>query len=101
MGDESNLRKLKLNMLLKELDIIELNEKYAQEFNDHYRPLFIKEASKHRLDSEPINKNNSSEVKSKTEPFLVTEEEEIKIKEIFRSIAKQCHPDNTQDPKVI
>lgn len=96
MKEESDLRRLKLSLLLKELDIIELNEKYSQEFNDYYRPLFMKEASKHSPES-PSNKKESGEIKSGTESFEVTDEEAQKIKEIFRSIAKQCHPDKTQD----
>lgn len=97
MKGESDLRRLKLNLLLKELDMIELNEKYSQEFSDYYRPLFMTEAAKHSPESSS-NTKQSGETKSNTKSFDVTDEEAQKIKEIFRSIAKQCHPDKTQDP---
>ncbi len=96
MKEESDLRRLKLSLLLKELDMIELNEKYSQEFNDYYRPLFMKEAAKHSPEPSS-NKKQSGETKPGTKSFDVTDEEAQKIKEIFRSIAKQCHPDKTQD----
>jgi hypothetical protein len=96
MRKESDLRRLKLNLLLKELDMIELSEKYSQEFNDYYRPLFMTEAAKHSPETSS-NTKQSQGTKSSLKSFDVTDEEAQKIKEIFRSIAKQCHPDKTQD----
>lgn len=97
---KSKLNKMKLDLYLKELTLLESEEEYVCEFTDHYRPLFMKEV--HNTGEEiPIQTGNTRNETNKKENFEVSEEEQQKIKNVFRSIAKVCHPDKTSDPYLI
>jgi hypothetical protein len=91
------LNNLKLRLLIKELNLLESEEEYVNEFNSHYKPLFLMEV--HNLGEElPIQTGNTqTEEKKNSKKFEVTDEELLKIKSVFRSIAKFCHPDKTTD----
>jgi len=96
----NKIHTFKLKILLNELEIIELNEMYVDEFSNTYRPLFMTEVSKHTKDLPPISANTEDQknnFKKEKEVFEVTEEEKLKIKEIYREIAKICHPDKITD----
>jgi hypothetical protein len=91
------LNNLKLRLLIKELNLLESEEEYVSEFNTHYRPLFMKEI--HNLGEElPIQTGDTkNENKKIDKKYDVSDEELLKIKSVFRSIAKFCHPDKTTD----
>jgi hypothetical protein len=91
------LNNLKLRLLIKELNLLESEEEYVNEFNSHYKPLFLMEV--HNIGEElPIQTGNTqTEEKKNNKKFEVTDEELLKIKSVFRSIAKFCHPDKTTD----
>lgn len=97
----NKLSQLKLNLLLRELSLLESEEEYNNQFIEHYKPLFMEEVIK--LDeSLPINTGDTQT--DKTDKIIkidVSEEESIKIKNIFRSIAKICHPDKTKDESMV
>lgn len=93
----NKLNNLKLSLLLKELNLLESEQEYNNEFVEYYKPLFMEEVLK--LNEElPISSGETQFDKTdKVVKIDVNEEEEIKIKNIFRSIAKICHPDKTDD----
>lgn len=96
-----NLNNLKLNLLLKELSLLETEQEYNDKFVEHYKPLFMKEVLKL---NESLPAQSGETQFDKTDKIIkieVSEEEEIKIKNIFRSIAKLCHPDKTKDEELI
>lgn len=97
MGN-NKLNNLKLKLLIKELNLLESEEEYVSEFTDYYRPLFMTEV--HNTGEEiPIQTGNTrNETNKKEKKIEVSEEEQQKIKNVFRSIAKVCHPDKTSDP---
>jgi len=97
----NKLNNLKLKLLIKELNLLESEEEYVSEFTDHYRPLFMTEV--HNTGEEiPIQTGDTrNETKKKEKKIEVSEEEQQKIKNVFRSIAKVCHPDKTSDPYLI
>lgn len=97
--ENKKLLNFKLKMLLNELDILELNNQYVEEFTNEYKSLFMTEVSKHS--DQPVvvsgdGKENKFVIKDE-EIFEVTEEEKQKIKEIYREIAKSTHPDKIID----
>jgi hypothetical protein len=84
----------RFKMLLNELEILDLQNQYVEEFTNEYKSLFMTEVSKHS--DQPVvvsgdGKENKSVIKD-TEIYEVTEEEKQKIKEIYREIAKSTHP---------
>ena len=94
----NKLNNLKLSLLLKELSLLESEEQYNKEFIDYYKPLFMQEVIE--LDGEipPQTGDTQNHERKKEKKFEVSEEEQIKIKNVFRNIAKVCHPDKTDDP---
>ena len=94
----NKLNNLKLSLLLKELTLLEGEEQYNKEFIDYYKPLFMKEVI--GLDGEipPQTGDTQNHERKKEKKFDVSEEEQTKIKNVFRNIAKVCHPDKTDDP---
>lgn len=97
----NKLNHLKLSLLLKELTLLEGEEEYNNEFIDYYKPLFMEEVVKLN-EGIPISSGETQLDKTdKVNKIEVSEEEESKIKNIFRSIAKICHPDKTSDEKLI
>jgi len=96
MGNQK-LNNLKLKLLIKELNLLESEEEYIKEFTSFYKPLFNMEI--HKSDQElPIITGETQNVSNKNEKkYEVTDEELLKIKNVFRTIAKFCHPDKTSD----
>lgn len=97
----NKLNHLKLSLLLKELSLLDGEQEYNNQFIDYYKPLFMEEVLK--LGGEmPIQSGETQTDKTdKTIKIEVSEEEELKIKNIFRSIAKICHPDKTTNEEYI
>lgn len=96
---EKKLSDLKLKLLLKELNLLESEEEYNNEFTLYYKPKFMEDAIKFGYVSPIITgETNSSCGIKKEKSFEVTDEEKKTIKTIFRSIAKECHPDKTKNP---
>jgi hypothetical protein len=94
----NKLNQLKLNLLIKELGLLETEEEYNSQFIDYYKPLFMEEVLK--MDGS-IPEQTGEPQYDKTDKVVkieVTDDELIKIKNIFRNIAKICHPDKTDDP---
>jgi hypothetical protein len=98
---DKKLSNLKLKLLLKELNLLETEEEYNNEFTSHYRPIFMKEIENSGEELPVSSGNTNSENTKKDKKFEVTEEEEQKIKVIYRNIAKLCHPDKTSDSYLI
>jgi len=94
----NKLNNLKLSLLLKELTLLEGEEQYNKEFIDYYKPLFMQEVIE--LDGEipPQTGETENHERKKEKKFEVSDEEQTKIKNVFRNIAKVCHPDKTDDP---
>lgn len=96
-----NLNNLKLNLLLKELNLLETEQEYNDKFVEHYKPLFMEELLKLNESLPAQSGETQFDKTDKTIKIEVSEEEEIKIKNVFRSIAKLCHPDKTKDEVLI
>jgi hypothetical protein len=97
----NKLNNLKLTLLLKELSLLEGEKDYNDKFIEYYKPLFMEEVLKLN-EGLPVNTGDTQTAKNeKVIKIQVSEEEEIKIKSIFRSIAKICHPDKTTDEELI
>ena len=93
---KSKLNKMKLDLYLKELTLLESEKEYVDEFTSYYTPQFMEEATKLGYSPSIITGETSSHFdKKKDKQYEVTPEEEKTIKRIFRSIAKECHPDKT------
>lgn len=95
------LNNLKLTVLLKELNLLETEQDYIDQFVEHYKPLFAEEINKHQEDVPPLTGDGQFDRTDKINKIEVNEEELLKIKNIFRSIVKLCHPDKTTDEKLI
>ena len=95
------LNNLKLTVLLKELNLLETEQEYIDQFIEYYKPLFMEEINKHQGDVPPLSGEGQFDRTDKINKIEVNEEEELKIKNIFRSIAKLCHPDKTKDEELI
>ena len=96
---KNKLNKMKLDLYLKELNLLESEKQYVDEFTSHYKPQFMEDAIKLGYVSPIITgETNSSCGIKKDKAFEVTNEEKKTIKTIFRSIAKECHHDKTKSP---
>jgi hypothetical protein len=93
---KKKLNDLKINLYLKELNLLELEKEYADEFTSYHKPLFMEDASKHGYVAPIITGESISCGIKKDIPFEVSEKELKTIKSIFRSIAKECHPDKSK-----
>lgn len=91
------LKNLKLDLLLKELKLLDSEKEYVDEFTKHYSPIFMDELSKNGYVIEtPTGETNNHTIKNVPKNNIeVNEEDEKLIKTIFRSIAKVSHPDKT------
>lgn len=90
---------MKLDLYLKELNLLESEKQYVDEFASFYKPQFMEEAIKSGYVSPIVTgETNTTGVVKKDKSFDVTNEEQKIIKTIFRSIAKECHPDKTKNP---
>lgn len=92
---------LKLTVLLKELNLLETEQEYVDQFIEHYKPLFMEEINKNQSEVPTLSGDSQFDRTDKIIKIEVSEEEELKIKNIFRSIAKLCHPDKTKDEELI
>lgn len=88
---------MKLDLYLKELNLLDSEKEYLEEFRGFYQPKFMEQALKQGYEPRIVTgeTNSSCEIK-KDNAFEVTKEEEKIIKTIFRAIAKECHPDKTK-----
>lgn len=95
----NKLKKLKLDLLLKELKLIDSEKEYVDQFTDYYKPIFISEAIENGYNPNNNDKKNETEINTQEQKKSIeVNEEELKtIKSIFRSIAKICHPDKTKN----
>ena len=73
---ENKLNNLKLKLLLKELNLLETEEEYNNEFTTHYRPIFMKEIENSGEELPVSSGNTNSENTKKENKFEVSEEEE-------------------------
>lgn len=90
---------MKLDLYLKELNLLDSEKEYLKEFQGVYQPMFMEEARKQGYEPKVITGETNFNCGLKKEnTFEVTKEEEKIIKTIFRSIAKECHPDKTKSP---
>lgn len=95
----TKLSKMKLDLYLKELNLLDSEREYLEEFRGFYQPKFMEEAIKQGYEPKIVTgETNSSCGIKKENSFEVTKEEEKIIKTIFRAIAKECHPDKTKSP---
>lgn len=93
------LKSLKLDLLLKELKLLDSEKQYVDEFTNHYRPIFMDELDKNGYTPNiQINDAIINTIGSKQKKIIEVGDEELKtIKSVFRSIAKLCHPDKTKN----
>lgn len=93
------LKKLKLDLLLKELKLLESEEEYIDEFTNHYKPIFMDELAKNGYKPKIITGDTSQTISdSRPKNVVEVDDEETKIiKFIFRAIAKISHPDKTKN----
>lgn len=92
------LKKLKLDLLLKELKLLESEEVYIDEFTNHYKPIFMDELNKNGYKPQIITGETFTNTTSKPKNQIeVTDDESKRIKNLFRQIAKSSHPDKTKN----
>ena len=92
------LKKLKLDLLLKELKLLESEEEYIDEFTNHYKPIFMDELNKNGYKPQIITGETFTNTTSKPKNQIeVTDDESKRIKNLFRQIAKASHPDKTKN----
>jgi hypothetical protein len=89
------LKQLKLDLLLKELKLLDSEQKYVDEFNGYYSPIFMEELAKNGYVIEQPTENIQP---IKKEPIEVNDNDQKLIKSTFRSVAKESHPDKTKNP---
>lgn len=92
------LKDLELKKLILELEMLDIEENYNNEFVSNYRPLFNEHLRKISPDfaekTAPLPQENT-EAQPEPEPISVDEGELKKIKKIYKDISKICHPDKT------
>ena len=93
------LKSLKLDLLLKELKLLDSEKEYIDEFTNHYKPIFMDELGKNGYKPNiKTGETSSNTVHQKQKKTIEVSDEELKtIKSVFRSIAKLCHPDKTKN----
>lgn len=100
---KDKLKGLELKKLLQEFQFLEIDKEFKDEFVDHYKPLFMKEVqAKKTPEQREAELNNTPPPPPQDEESItpknvtdVSEEELVKIKNIFREIVKVCHPDKS------
>lgn len=93
------LYEYKIKILLNELETLELNEIYVEEFTNTYKTQFMSEVvglSDESITNSGDTKNGETQIK-KEDIYDVDEDDKQRIKEIYRTIAKQTHPDKIND----
>jgi hypothetical protein len=94
---DNKLKNLKLDLLLKELKLLDLEREYVDEFTKHYRPIFMQELTKNGYKAQVVS-GETLNTSIKKENKINADENELKtIKNIFRKIAKVSHPDKTKN----
>jgi len=95
---KKKLTDMKMSLYLKELNLLDLEKEYVEEFTTYYKPLFMEEAIKQGFVNPIISgETNNDKTSKKICPYQVSEKEKKIIKTIFRNIAKECHPDKTKN----
>jgi hypothetical protein len=91
------LKNLKLNLLLKELKLLDSEKDYIDEFTTHYSPVFMEELSNNGYIAQtPTGETNNHNIKNSQKNIIdVNDDDKKLIKNIFRTIAKASHPDKT------
>lgn len=91
------LKNLKLDLLLKELKLLDSEKDYIDEFTAYHSPTFMEELSNNGYVAEtPTGETNNHNIKNSQKNVIDVNDEDRKlIKNIFRSIAKTSHPDKT------
>lgn len=92
------LKNLKLDLLIRELKLLDDEQIYLDEFTNHYRPIFMDELSKNGYKPKIITGETIQNISKPEQKVFEVGDEELKvIKSIFRLIAKSCHPDKTKN----
>ena len=91
------LKNLKLDLLLKELKLLDSEKDYIDEFTTHYSPVFMEELSNNGYIAQtPTGETNNHNIKNSQKNIIdVNDDDKKLIKNIFRTIAKASHPDKT------
>jgi hypothetical protein len=90
------LKSIKLNLLLKELKLLDTEKEYVEEFTTYYTPIFLNILAENGYVT-PESPDNIQRSPIKNEPIEVDDEDQKLIKSIFRSIAKLAHPDKSKN----
>jgi hypothetical protein len=95
----NKLKNLKLDLLLKELKLLDSEKQYNDEFTSYYKPIFMDELGKNGYKPNiQTGETTTNAIGSKQKKVIEVGDEELKtIKSVFRSIAKICHPDKTKN----
>ena len=72
---KKKLTNMKMNLYLKELNLLELEKEYVDEFTTYHKPLFMEEAVKMGYKSPIVTGETISCGIKKDKPFEVTEKE--------------------------
>jgi hypothetical protein len=93
------LKNRKLDLLLKELKLLDSEKSFIEEFTDYYSPIFLQELADNGYETPKPEENENFVVtdKPKEKSIEVNEKDEKLIKSIFRSIAKLAHPDKSKN----
>jgi hypothetical protein len=92
------LKDLELKKLILELEMLDIEENYNNEFVSNYRPLFnehLRKIAPEFAEKPAEQPSESPEPQPESEPIVVDEAELKKIKKIYKEISKICHPDKT------
>lgn len=95
MSDKLN--NLKLDLLLKELKLLDSEQNYYDEFTNHYRSVFMDELTKNGYIPQIQTGETKEEVFESKNNVDIDSEDLKLIKSTFRSIAKVSHPDKTKN----
>ena len=81
------LKNLKLNLLLKELKLLDSEKDYIDEFTTHYSPVFMEELSNNGyITQTPTGETNNHNIKNSQKNIIdVNDDDKKLIKNIFRS----------------
>jgi hypothetical protein len=92
------LKDLELKKLILELEMLDIEENYNNEFVSNYRPLFnehLRKIAPEFAEKPAEQPSENPEPQPESDPIVVDEAELKKIKKIYKEISKICHPDKT------